>query len=213
MLPLLLLLLPPQILWDLGFHVDTLHGDMDQNARTRIIGDFKTGKLRVLVATDVAARGLDVKDVTDVVNYDFPFGRNGVEDYVHRIGRTGRAGSTGTSHTFFDPAEDRKNAAGLIALLQGAQQPVPDALAALARGGGGKGRFGGGSGGGGGGGGRRGVWGGGGGGGGGHRRRGRQRVPWRPAVLIAVVLVHSTARTYANGAACVRVGASGWHWQ
>ena len=88
----LLLPLTAQLLWDAGFAVNTLHGDMEQRERTRVTAEFRTGALRVLVATDVAARGLDVKDVTDVINYDFPFGKGGVEDYVHRIGRTGRAG-------------------------------------------------------------------------------------------------------------------------
>ena len=126
-----------QTLWDAGFFVDTLHGDMDQVARSRVIAQFRTGKLRVIVATDVAARGLDVPYVTTVVNFDFPFGKAGAEDYVHRIGRTGRAGATGTSYTFFDPAEDRKNAPSLVAVLKGAKQAVPEALAALCYGGGG----------------------------------------------------------------------------
>jgi len=121
-----------QELWNGGFAVNTLHGDMEQRERTRVIDEFKAGKLRVLVATDVAARGLDVKDVTDVFNYDFPFGRNGVEDYVHRIGRTARAGATGTAHTFFDPAADGKNAAGLVSIMRGAKQVVPEALTAIA---------------------------------------------------------------------------------
>ena len=61
---------------------------------------FKMGQLRMLIATDVAARGLDVKDVGLVINYDMPTGVNGVEDYVHRIGRTGRAGAKGIAYTF-----------------------------------------------------------------------------------------------------------------
>ena len=131
-----------QLLWDAGFAVNTLHGDMEQRERTQVIGQFRTGEVRVLVATDVAARGLDVKDVTDVINFDFPFGRNGCEDYVHRIGRTGRAGSAGSAWTFFDPREDGKNARGLVELLVGAKQAVPEELKALASRG-----FGGGSGG------------------------------------------------------------------
>eukprot|EP00567_Pseudictyota_dubia_P009616 CAMPEP_0197446324 /NCGR_PEP_ID=MMETSP1175-20131217/11294_1 /TAXON_ID=1003142 /ORGANISM="Triceratium dubium, Strain CCMP147" /LENGTH=560 /DNA_ID=CAMNT_0042977417 /DNA_START=77 /DNA_END=1756 /DNA_ORIENTATION=+ len=78
-------------LWDDGFAVDSLHGDRQQWERNKIMGAFKEGTLRMLVATDVAARGLDVKDVGCVVNYDMPVGTNAVEDYVHRIGRTGRA--------------------------------------------------------------------------------------------------------------------------
>jgi len=153
-----------QMLWDAGFAVNTLNGDMMQNERTRVITQFKTGQLRVLVATDVAARGLDVKDVTTVVNFDFPMGANGCEDYVHRIGRTGRAGAAGASFCFFDEREDGKNARALVRLLKGAKQEVPADLAAIAdrMGGGGK-RFGGGGGGswrGGGGGGRGGGFGG-----------------------------------------------------
>lgn len=76
-------------LWDQGFAVDCLHGDRQQWERTKVINAFKAGTLRALIATDVAARGLDVKDVGVVVNYDMPGGTNAVEDYVHRIGRTG----------------------------------------------------------------------------------------------------------------------------
>lgn len=81
-------------LWDDGFAVDSLHGDRPQWERTRVMQAFKSGALRMLIATDVAARGLDVKDVGVVVNFDMPLGVNAVEDYVHRIGRTGRAVST-----------------------------------------------------------------------------------------------------------------------
>lgn len=73
-------------LWDDGFAVDSLHGDRPQWERTRVMQAFKSGQLRMLIATDVAARGLDVKDVGVVVNYDMPAGVNAVEDYVHRIG-------------------------------------------------------------------------------------------------------------------------------
>jgi ATP-dependent RNA helicase DDX5/DBP2 len=88
-------------LWEDGFAVDSLHGDRAQWERTKVIGAFKQGTLRLLVATDVAARGLDVKDVGVVVNYDMPAGTNGAEDYIHRIGRTGRAGAKGIAYTFF----------------------------------------------------------------------------------------------------------------
>ena len=67
----------------------------DQRERSGVINNFKSGKLRMLIATDVAARGLDVKDVKIVVNYDMGIGKDAVESYVHRIGRTGRAGTTG----------------------------------------------------------------------------------------------------------------------
>ena len=121
-----------QCLWDAGFASDTLHGDMDQHQRNRVIDQFRGEGVRVLVATDVAARGLDVKDVTTVINFDFPFSRNGVEDYVHRIGRTGRAGATGASYTFFCPTEDAKNAKALVTIMQRGKQDIPADLAALA---------------------------------------------------------------------------------
>lgn len=70
-----------------GYSVDTLHGDKSQALRTQAMFRFRTGRLKLLVATDVAARGLDVKDIQTVINYDFPSGSNGVEDYVHRIGK------------------------------------------------------------------------------------------------------------------------------
>jgi ATP-dependent RNA helicase RhlE len=75
-----------------GVAADAIHGDRSQPQRTRTLDEFKRGKLRVLVATDIAARGLDIEELPHVVNYDLP---HVPEDYVHRIGRTGRAGSTG----------------------------------------------------------------------------------------------------------------------
>jgi superfamily II DNA/RNA helicase len=74
-----------------------LHGDMNQNARNRTIMNMRRGKIRLLVATDVAARGLDVSGITHVINYDLP---KNAEDYVHRIGRTGRAGASGIAISF-----------------------------------------------------------------------------------------------------------------
>lgn len=119
-------------LWDEGFSVDCLHGDRQQWERTKVMNAFKDGTLRMLIATDVAARGLDVKDVGVVVNYDMPAGTSGVEDYVHRIGRTGRAGKKGVAHTFFTPA-DSKNARQLVEVLTKAEQVIPEELQALAR--------------------------------------------------------------------------------
>ncbi|WP_424356930.1 DEAD/DEAH box helicase [Methanocella sp. MCL-LM] len=80
-----------------GYSAVGLHGDMDQQKRTNIIKQFKNGNTQVLVATDVAARGLDISDVTHVFNFDIP---RDPESYVHRIGRTGRAGKSGMSITF-----------------------------------------------------------------------------------------------------------------
>jgi ATP-dependent RNA helicase RhlE len=77
--------------------VETIHGDKSQNARERALADFKQGVTRVLVATDIAARGLDIVDLSHVINFDLP---NEPEAYVHRIGRTGRAGASGIALSF-----------------------------------------------------------------------------------------------------------------
>merc|ERR1719219_2840894 len=79
-----------------GWPAMCIHGDKQQKEREWVLGEFKTGSTAILVATDVAARGLDVDDVKFVINYDYP---NNSEDYIHRIGRTGRKGNTGTSYT------------------------------------------------------------------------------------------------------------------
>jgi superfamily II DNA/RNA helicase len=85
-----------------GFDASPLHGDMQQVAREKALTKFRSGNLRVLVATDVAARGIDVADVTHVINYSCP---EDEKTYVHRIGRTGRAGATGIAVTFVDWAD------------------------------------------------------------------------------------------------------------
>jgi ATP-dependent RNA helicase RhlE len=82
--------------------VAVIHGDRSQSQRTAALKGFSTGKHRVLVATDVAARGIDVSDIAHVINYDLP---NASEDFVHRIGRTGRAGKEGVATTFVMPQE------------------------------------------------------------------------------------------------------------
>ena len=86
-----------QELYEQGHKVAALHGDMNQGARNRTIADMRRGKVRLLVATDVAARGLDVTGISHVINFDLP---KFAEDYVHRIGRTGRAGATGVAVSF-----------------------------------------------------------------------------------------------------------------
>ncbi len=88
-----------------GHRVEALHGDIAQVQRTKVISQFKAKKFRILIATDVAARGIDVNDLTHVINYSMP---QGTETYVHRIGRTGRAGKTGVAITFVTPAEYRR---------------------------------------------------------------------------------------------------------
>jgi ATP-dependent RNA helicase RhlE len=86
----------------LGHDADVIHGDRSQSQRTAALKGFQNGKHRVLVATDVAARGIDVNDIAHVVNYDLP---NASDDFVHRIGRTGRAGKKGVATTFVMPQE------------------------------------------------------------------------------------------------------------
>ena len=102
----------------------TLHGDMSQRERTRTINRFKNNEIQILVATDVAARGIDVDDITHVINFDLP---RQVEDYIHRIGRTGRGGATGISHTFFTDF-DKSMAGALVNILQEANQEVPNEI-------------------------------------------------------------------------------------
>ncbi len=79
-----------------------MHGNLSQNQRERALARFESGKVPTLVATDVAARGLDIDDITHVINFDPP---HGDEDYVHRVGRTGRAGRSGTGITFVLPEQ------------------------------------------------------------------------------------------------------------
>ena len=85
-----------------GFGAEAIHGNKSQNQRERVLGDFRNGKLRILIATDIAARGIDVDGVSHVVNYDLP---NIPESYVHRIGRTARAGADGIAISFCDHEE------------------------------------------------------------------------------------------------------------
>ena len=91
-----------------GFAAAALHGDMDQHARMAALDSFRTGEIPILVASDVAARGLDIPAVSHVFNYDIP---HHAEDYVHRIGRTGRAGRSGQSFTLVSPGEEKSLAA------------------------------------------------------------------------------------------------------
>ncbi|KAH9963563.1 DEAD-domain-containing protein, partial [Russula dissimulans] len=95
-----------------GYAVGALHGDMTQQARLDSLQQFRDGITRLLVATDVAARGLDIPDVACVLNYSFPLT---VEDYIHRIGRTGRAGKDGRSITFFTGGNHERSLAGELA--------------------------------------------------------------------------------------------------
>ncbi|KAI7281908.1 ATP-dependent RNA helicase [Hortaea werneckii] len=129
-----------------GWPALSIHGDKQQNERDWVLNEFKTGKSPIMVATDVASRGIDVKDITHVFNYDYP---NNSEDYVHRIGRTARAGRTGTAITLFT-TDNSKQARDLVNVLREAKQQIDPRLAEMVRygGGGGGGRgFGGGRGG------------------------------------------------------------------
>nr|AAD46404.1 ethylene-responsive RNA helicase [Solanum lycopersicum] len=113
-----------------GWPALSIHGDKSQAERDWVLSEFKAGKSPIMTATDVAARGLDVKDVKFVINYDFP---GSLEDYVHRIGRTGRAGASGTAYTFFTAANARF-AKDLVNILEEAGQKVSPELAKMGRG-------------------------------------------------------------------------------
>lgn len=88
--------------------------DREQREREQALGDFRCGKCPVLVATSVAARGLDIENVQHVINFDLP---STIDEYVHRIGRTGRCGNTGRAVSFFDPESDRHLAQPLVKVL------------------------------------------------------------------------------------------------
>ena len=113
-----------------------IHGDKDQRERDWVMNSFRSGRSPVLIATDVAARGLDIKECNLVINFDFP---GQIEDYVHRIGRTGRAGEKGWAHSFLDPGEGNM-ARKLIPILRDAKQEVTPELEEQARRGGGTGK-------------------------------------------------------------------------
>ncbi|KAG6957821.1 hypothetical protein JG688_00010808 [Phytophthora aleatoria] len=107
-----------------GWHCIAIHGDRSQQQRSEAVEQFKSGEVPLLIATDVAARGLDIPGVEYVINYSFPLT---IEDYVHRIGRTGRGGKKGTAHTFFT-ANDKPRAGELVNLLRESNQEVPKDL-------------------------------------------------------------------------------------
>jgi ATP-dependent RNA helicase RhlE len=106
-----------------GFTAESIHGDKSQQARMEALDAFKDGKLQVLVATDVAARGLDIDALPHVLNYELP---HVPEDYIHRIGRTGRAGATGDAIAFVSPDEEKY----LVDIEKLLKKPVPLAVAA-----------------------------------------------------------------------------------
>lgn len=107
-----------------GWNCCSIHGNKNQVARQTALASFKDGDCPLMIATDVAARGLDIPNVEMVINYTFPLT---IEDYVHRIGRTGRAGKKGLSHTFFQP-DNKSHAGELQQVMRQAGQDVPAEL-------------------------------------------------------------------------------------
>ncbi|MFT7797740.1 putative ATP-dependent RNA helicase DDX5 isoform X1 [Arapaima gigas] len=117
-----------------GWPAMGIHGDKSQQERDWVLNEFKYGKAPILIATDVASRGLDVEDVKFVINYDYP---NSSEDYIHRIGRTARSQKTGTAYTFFTPGNMRQ-ASDLVSVLREANQAINPKLLQMAEDRGGK---------------------------------------------------------------------------
>ena len=108
-----------------GFRAVAIHGGKNQESRQRALRDFRDGKFPILVATDVAGRGIDVPNVKHVLNYDMP---NSIEKYTHRIGRTGRAGKEGLASTFLTE-DDSEIFYSLVEYLRSTKADVPSALA------------------------------------------------------------------------------------
>ena len=107
-----------------GFYVDCIHGDKEQFSRENVLSAFRQGKILILVATDVASRGLDIAGIQNIINLDFP---NVAEDYIHRIGRTARADNSGFAYTFFT-SQNYKHSNELIRILREANQNIPPKL-------------------------------------------------------------------------------------
>ncbi|XP_064456706.1 ATP-dependent RNA helicase DDX3X-like isoform X2 [Ornithodoros turicata] len=112
-----------------GYPVTSIHGDRSQREREEALWSFRTGRTPILVATAVAARGLDIPNVKHVINFDLP---SDIEEYVHRIGRTGRVGNLGLATSFFNE-KNRNMALDLVELITETKQELPDWLAALAK--------------------------------------------------------------------------------
>jgi len=111
--------------WQEGFAICAVHGDKPQQERDASLKKFVTRECAIMVATDVAARGLDIKGVTHVIQFDMA---RDVESYVHRIGRTGRAGEVGEAITFWNPDYDKPCSPALVTIAKNAGQKVPPFL-------------------------------------------------------------------------------------
>ena len=109
----------------------TLHGDRRQEQREEALANFRSGKHPVLIATNVAARGLDIPDVHQVINFELP---SDIGEYVHRIGRTGRCGNHGRAISFYESSRDKRIARDILKIFQDSNQEVPDWLAEEANG-------------------------------------------------------------------------------
>nr|BCJ78303.1 ATP-dependent RNA helicase [Phreagena okutanii] len=114
-----------------GFPTTSIHGDRLQKEREEALGDFKAGRTPILIATSVAARGLDIPNVKHVINYDLP---QSIDEYVHRIGRTGRCGNLGTATSFYTHDSDSGMAKALVKIFVQASQVVPEWLEAYGQG-------------------------------------------------------------------------------
>ena len=109
---------------DSNYRAECIHGNKKQTDREFVLKQFAENKVPILIATDVAARGLDISDIKHVINYDYP---NNSEDYVHRIGRTARGATTGVAYTFFTQS-NMGQSGKLISILEEANQEVPTML-------------------------------------------------------------------------------------
>jgi len=105
--------------------VQAIHGDKSQTARDNILNQFRTGRLKVLIATDVVARGIDIRDINVVLVYDFP---KNVEDYIHRIGRTARGLDQGVALSYLTDEDLECCGSGLAKVLKKSTQKIPDCL-------------------------------------------------------------------------------------
>ena len=113
----------------MGYYVDCIHGDKEQYSRESVLSAFRQGRIVILVATDVASRGLDIEGIQNIINMDFP---NIAEDYIHRIGRTARADNCGFAYTFFTP-QNYKHSNDLLRILRESNQNIPPKLFEITR--------------------------------------------------------------------------------